>query len=220
MRRQRAGAAARCSSGCGRPDWARRRGPPPRSSTTGCASGSRPTSCRWPAGSRSSRPRHAERAALDGDGDVRPHRGALGAGRAHAGRSASCRSAPAGSPSSCRCRSSPFTPCSGGRTGSRRSPREENLKHTAVFRLALGRTDPQPQASWVKMGLDAATEALHWGVNDLGGTLMEESIRGWPAATTACGSNPRTSSRPPIAPAARPRSAQHSTRLGVAMSFR
>jgi FO synthase len=32
------------------------------------------------------------------------------------------------------------------------------------------------QASWVKMGLDAATEALHWGVNDLGGTLMEESI--------------------------------------------
>ena len=32
------------------------------------------------------------------------------------------------------------------------------------------------QASWVKMGLDAATEALRWGVNDLGGTLMEESI--------------------------------------------
>ena len=27
------------------------------------------------------------------------------------------------------------------------------------------------------MGLDAATEALRWGVNDLGGTLMEESIR-------------------------------------------
>jgi FO synthase len=26
------------------------------------------------------------------------------------------------------------------------------------------------------MGLDAATEALTWGVNDLGGTLMEESI--------------------------------------------
>jgi FO synthase len=32
------------------------------------------------------------------------------------------------------------------------------------------------QASWVKMGLDAATESLRWGVNDLGGTLMEESI--------------------------------------------
>jgi FO synthase len=53
---------------------------------------------------------------------------------------------------------------------------EENLKHTAVFRLALGRTIPSLQASWVKMGLDAATEALSWGVNDLGGTLMEESI--------------------------------------------
>jgi FO synthase len=54
--------------------------------------------------------------------------------------------------------------------------RDENLKHTAVFRLALGRTIPSLQASWVKMGLDAATEALRWGVNDLGGTLMEESI--------------------------------------------
>jgi FO synthase len=54
--------------------------------------------------------------------------------------------------------------------------REENLKHTAVFRLALGHTIPSLQASWVKMGLDAATEALRWGVNDLGGTLMEESI--------------------------------------------
>lgn len=53
---------------------------------------------------------------------------------------------------------------------------EENLKHTAVFRLALGKTIKNVQASWVKMGLDAATESLRWGVNDLGGTLMEESI--------------------------------------------
>ena len=53
---------------------------------------------------------------------------------------------------------------------------EENLKHTAAFRLALGRSVPSLQASWVKMGLDAATEALRWGVNDLGGTLMEENI--------------------------------------------
>ena len=53
---------------------------------------------------------------------------------------------------------------------------EENLKHTAVFRLALGKTIRNVQASWVKMGLEAATEALRWGVNDLGGTLMEESI--------------------------------------------
>ena len=53
---------------------------------------------------------------------------------------------------------------------------DENLKHTAAFRLALGRTIPNLQASWVKMGLDAATESLRWGVNDLGGTLMEENI--------------------------------------------
>jgi FO synthase len=53
---------------------------------------------------------------------------------------------------------------------------EENLKHTAAFRLALGRTIRNLQASWVKMGLGAATEALRWGVNDLGGTLMEENI--------------------------------------------
>ena len=64
-----------------------------------------------------------------------------------------------------------------GRThGVQEISREENLKHTAVFRLALGHTVTNLQASWVKMGLDAATEALSWGVNDLGGTLMEESI--------------------------------------------
>ncbi|HSI81640.1 MAG TPA: 5-amino-6-(D-ribitylamino)uracil--L-tyrosine 4-hydroxyphenyl transferase CofH [Solirubrobacterales bacterium] len=64
-----------------------------------------------------------------------------------------------------------------GRThGIEEISREDNLKHTAAFRLALGKTIPNLQASWVKMGLDAATEALRWGVNDLGGTLMEENI--------------------------------------------
>ena len=53
---------------------------------------------------------------------------------------------------------------------------EENLKHTAAFRLALGKSITNLQASWVKMGLAGATEALRWGVNDLGGTLMEENI--------------------------------------------
>jgi FO synthase len=53
---------------------------------------------------------------------------------------------------------------------------EENLKHTAAFRLALGKSIENLQASWVKMGLEGATEALRWGVNDLGGTLMEENI--------------------------------------------
>jgi FO synthase len=70
----------------------------------------------------------------------------------------------------------PFQTLLGRTHGVEEISREENLKHTAVFRLALGRTIPSVQASWVKMGLDAATEALRWGVNDLGGTLMEESI--------------------------------------------
>jgi FO synthase len=70
----------------------------------------------------------------------------------------------------------PFQTLLGRTHGVEEISREENLKHTAVFRLALGRSVPSLQASWVKMGLDAATESLRWGVNDLGGTLMEESI--------------------------------------------
>ncbi len=70
----------------------------------------------------------------------------------------------------------PFQTLLGRTHGVEEISREENLKHTAVFRLALGRSVTSVQASWVKMGLDAATESLRWGVNDLGGTLMEESI--------------------------------------------
>jgi FO synthase len=70
----------------------------------------------------------------------------------------------------------PFHTLLGRTHGVEEISREENLKHTAAFRLALGKTVRNLQASWVKMGLDAATESLHWGVNDLGGTLMEESI--------------------------------------------
>ena len=70
----------------------------------------------------------------------------------------------------------PFNTMLGRTHGIEEISAAENLKHTAAFRLALGRTIPNLQASWVKMGLDAATEALRWGVNDLGGTLMEENI--------------------------------------------
>jgi FO synthase len=70
----------------------------------------------------------------------------------------------------------PFQTLLGRVHGVQEISREENLKHTAAFRLALGMTVANLQASWVKMGLDTATEALRWGVNDLGGTLMEESI--------------------------------------------
>jgi FO synthase len=70
----------------------------------------------------------------------------------------------------------PFQTLLGRTHGIEEISREENLKHTAAFRLALGRTIKNLQASWVKMGVDAATESLSWGVNDLGGTLMEENI--------------------------------------------
>ena len=70
----------------------------------------------------------------------------------------------------------PFQTLLGRTHGVQEISREENLRHTAVFRLALGKTIASLQASWVKMGIEAATESLSWGVNDLGGTLMEESI--------------------------------------------
>ncbi len=70
----------------------------------------------------------------------------------------------------------PFHTMLGRTHGIEEISRAENLKHTAAFRLALGRTVKNLQASWVKMGIDAATESLRWGVNDLGGTLMEENI--------------------------------------------
>ena len=50
------------------------------------------------------------------------------------------------------------------------------LKLTAVARIYLGNWIVNHQPSWVKLGLSGATEALRWGCNDLGGTLMEEHI--------------------------------------------
>jgi 5-amino-6-(D-ribitylamino)uracil---L-tyrosine 4-hydroxyphenyl transferase len=47
---------------------------------------------------------------------------------------------------------------------------------TAVSRIFLGNWISNHQPSWVKLGLDGATEALKWGCNDIGGTLMEEHI--------------------------------------------
>ncbi len=53
---------------------------------------------------------------------------------------------------------------------------EDALLLTAVARIYLGNWISNHQPSWVKLGLDGATEALRWGCNDLGGTLMEEHI--------------------------------------------
>jgi FO synthase subunit 2 len=53
---------------------------------------------------------------------------------------------------------------------------EDALHLMAVARLFLGNWIPNHQPSWVKLGLAGATEALRWGCNDIGGTLMEEHI--------------------------------------------
>ena len=50
------------------------------------------------------------------------------------------------------------------------------LRLTAQARLLLGPWFRFHQPSWVKLTLAGATEALRWGCNDLGGTLMEEHI--------------------------------------------
>ena len=60
---------------------------------------------------------------------------------------------------------------------SRRGPtfREVVLMH-AVARLVLHPHITNIQASWVKMGLEGMQACLHAGVNDIGGTLINESI--------------------------------------------
>lgn len=52
----------------------------------------------------------------------------------------------------------------------------DNLLLSAVARIYLGNWISNHQPSWVKLGLEGATEALKWGCNDIGGTLMEEHI--------------------------------------------
>ena len=61
--------------------------------------------------------------------------------------------------------------------GARLGPtyREAVLMH-AVARLALHPLIPNIQTSWVKLGSIGAAACLNAGVNDLGGTLMNESI--------------------------------------------
>jgi FO synthase len=53
--------------------------------------------------------------------------------------------------------------------------REVRLMH-AVARLVLHPLITNIQASWVKLGEDGIAALLRGGVNDLGGTLMNESI--------------------------------------------
>jgi FO synthase subunit 2 len=62
------------------------------------------------------------------------------------------------------------------RVGRDQPDRTAMLTLTAQARLLLDRWFVNHQPSWVKLTLAGATEALRWGCNDLGGTLMEETI--------------------------------------------
>jgi FO synthase len=55
------------------------------------------------------------------------------------------------------------------------TPRENRAVHAMARILLHGRID-NIQCSWVKLGVDGSRELLRGGVNDLGGTLMEETI--------------------------------------------
>jgi FO synthase len=53
---------------------------------------------------------------------------------------------------------------------------DENLKMHAVARVMLHGVIDNIQVSWVKLGHEMAVRMLRCGANDLGGTLMNESI--------------------------------------------
>jgi FO synthase len=54
--------------------------------------------------------------------------------------------------------------------------RRENRAVHAMSRLLLHGAIDSIQCSWVKLGEDGCRDVLQGGVNDLGGTLMEETI--------------------------------------------
>jgi len=74
---------------------------------------------------------------------------------------------------------------------SRRGPtfRETLLMH-AVGRIAYRGAIDNVQASWVKIGFDGVTQLLRSGVNDLGGTLMDENISRAAGASHGQGAEP------------------------------
>jgi FO synthase len=75
---------------------------------------------------------------------------------------------------------------------SRRGPtfRETVLMH-AVGRIAYAGAIDNIQASWVKIGVSGVRQLLQAGVNDLGGTLMDENISRAAGATHGQGLEPK-----------------------------
>jgi FO synthase len=60
---------------------------------------------------------------------------------------------------------------------------DENRRVHAIARLMLRDAIANIQVSWVKLGMDGARAMLRAGCNDLGGTLMEETISRMAGAT-------------------------------------
>ncbi|MFM8999418.1 MAG: bifunctional FO biosynthesis protein CofGH [Actinomycetota bacterium] len=60
---------------------------------------------------------------------------------------------------------------------------DESRRMHAVGRILLDGVVPNVQVSWVKLGLAASQRILDGGANDLGGTLMEETISRMAGAT-------------------------------------
>ena len=126
---------------------------------------------------RRARGRAQRRPALERDDHVRARRAAASTGRGTCSAPASSRSGQAASPSSCRCRSCTWRRRCGSRAARGPGPTfGESLLLHAVARLALHPAITNIQASWVKLGPEGVAAALRAGVNDLGGTLMNESI--------------------------------------------
>ena len=72
------------------------------------------------------------------------------------------------------------------------------------------------QASWVKIGVDGVRQLLRAGVNDLGGTLMDENISRAAGATHGQGLQPADFAAI-VEPLGRPL-AQRTTLYGAAMA--
>ena len=167
---------------CATPASARCPAPPPRSSTTRCASvlaHGRITTCRV------DRRHHAPRTR---SASAPPRRSCTATSRRPATRAApprrSCaRSSrrPAASPSSCRSRScTPRRRCTASSCVPDVRPGADRRRGRAPARDraadARARASGTSRCSWVKEGLQRAQWLLDCGANDLGGTLMNESI--------------------------------------------
>jgi len=86
----------------------------------------------------------------------------------------------------------PFMPKNNGLGKIARGPtKTDSLTMHALSRVLLYPYISNIQASWVKLGRELARETLFYGVNDLGGTLMEEHITGSAGGTEGEYMSPR-----------------------------